>query len=47
MMKKEYMAPEFEELELLQEGFLCASTDIEDGDPVPMGGADDEEGDGL
>ena len=47
MNKKFYMAPESEEILIQTEGFLAASTDIDDGDPVPMGGSDTEEGDGL
>ncbi len=36
MNKKMYFAPEME-VELLEtEGFLCASGDIDDGDPVPV-----------
>ena len=37
MNKKFYMAPECEEIILQTEGFLAASTDIDEGDPVPMG----------
>jgi hypothetical protein len=47
MNKKFYMAPESEEILIQTEGFLAASTDIDDGDPVPMGGSDSEEGDGF
>lgn len=47
MNKKLYFAPECEVVILQTEGFLAASGDIDDGDPVPMGGSDDEEGDGL
>jgi hypothetical protein len=36
MNKKMYFAPEMEEQLLEMEGFLCASGDIEDGDPVPV-----------
>ena len=46
-MKKFYVAPELEELEMELEGFLCGSGDIEDGAPVDMGGEDNEEDDGL
>ena len=46
-MKKYYVAPEFEELNLEMEGFLCGSADIEDGTPADMGGANDDEDDGL
>lgn len=41
------MAPECEEIILQTEGFLAASTDIDEGDPVPMGGKDEEPGDGF
>ena len=47
MSKKFYMAPEVEELLIETEGFLAASSDIEDGDPIPMDGSDDNEGDGF
>ena len=47
MSKKFYVAPESEELMLMTEGFLAASSDIDEGDPVPMGGSDSEEGDGF
>ena len=48
MDKKMYFAPEFEELEMLTEGFLCASTDLDEGDVIPgMDKNDDEEGDGF
>lgn len=47
MNKKMYFAPECEEIILQTEGFLAASTDIDDGDPIPMGGDDDSEDDGL
>ena len=47
MSKKFYMAPESEELMLMTEGFLAASNDIDDGDPIPMGPTDPEEGDGF
>lgn len=47
MNKKLYFAPECEEIILQTEGFLAASGDIEDGDPVPFGGDDDSEDDGL
>ena len=46
-MKKFYIAPEVEELELELEGFLCGSSDIEDGGKVDMGGSSDDEDDGL
>lgn len=46
-MKKMYFAPEVEELELELEGFLCGSTDIDDGVPADMGGNNDDENDGL
>ena len=46
-MRKDYVAPEFEELEIELEGFLCGSKDIADGDPVDMGGENDDEDDGL
>ena len=46
-MKKIYVAPEVEELELELEGFLCGSANIEDGTPVDMGGGNDDEDDGL
>ena len=46
-MKKMYVAPEVEELELELEGFLCGSADIEDGSPVDMGGENGDEDDGL
>ncbi len=47
MNKKLYFEPECEVIILQTEGFLAASGDIDDGDPVPMGGEDKEEGDGL
>jgi hypothetical protein len=48
MSKKFYMAPESEELMLMTEGFLAASNDIDDGDPVPMdGGGDGGDDDGF
>ena len=46
-MKKMYVAPEVEELELELEGFLCGSSDIDDGTPADMGGTDNGEDDGL
>lgn len=46
-MKKFYVAPELEELEMELEGFLCGSTDIEDGTPADIGGQNDDEDDGL
>ena len=46
-MKKVYFAPEVEELDLELEGFLCGSSDIEDGTPADMGGSNDDEDDGL
>ena len=46
-MKKFYVAPELEELEMELEGFLCGSADIEDGTPADMGGGNDDEDDGL
>jgi hypothetical protein len=46
-MRKYYVAPELEELEMELEGFLCGSTDIEDGTPVDMGGNNNDEDDGL
>jgi hypothetical protein len=46
-MKKYYVAPELEELEMELEGFLCGSKDIADGDPVDMGGENNDEDDGL
>ena len=46
-MKKVYFAPEVEELDLELEGFLCGSSDIEDGTPADMGGGNDDEDDGL
>ena len=48
MNKKLYFAPECEEIILQTEGFLAASGDIDDGDPVPMGGEDgDADDDGF
>ena len=47
MNKKMYFAPEADEMELLMEGFLCASTDLDEGDPLPMDKSDDTEDDGL
>lgn len=47
MIKKNYVAPEFEELEIELEGFLCGSKDITDGLPIDMEGEDDGEDDGL
>jgi hypothetical protein len=44
-MKKMYVAPEVEELELELEGFLCGS--IEDQAPADMGGENNDEDDGL
>ena len=32
---------------LMTEGFLAASTDLDVGDPVPMGGGDNNEEDGF
>jgi hypothetical protein len=46
-MKKFYVAPELEELDLELEGFLCGSKDIEDGTPIDMGGENNDEDDGL
>jgi hypothetical protein len=46
-MKKYYVAPELEELEIELEGFLCGSKDIVDGGEVDFGGDDDDEDDGL
>lgn len=46
-MRKYYVAPELEELEIELEGFLCGSADIEDGTPVDMGGGNNDEDDGL
>lgn len=46
-MKKNYIAPEMDEVLYATEGFLCASTDLNDGDPIPMGGDNDDEGDGF
>ena len=46
-MKKFYVAPELEELEMELEGFLCGSDDIEDGTPADIGGQNDDEDDGL
>lgn len=46
-MKKMYVAPEVEELNLELEGFLCGSADIEDGGKVDMGGDNGDEDDGL
>ena len=47
MNKKMYFAPEMEEQLMEMEGFLCASGDLNDGDPLPMGGKDDGEDDGF
>ncbi len=47
MNKKMYFAPETEAIELLQEGFLCASDVLEDGDPIPVGGEDNSDEDGF
>ena len=48
MSKKFYMAPECEEILIKTEGFLAASTDIDEDQPVPMGGgSSDEEDDGF
>ena len=47
MNKKMYFAPEMEEQLFEMEGFLCASKDLDDGDPVPFGGNDDSSDDGL
>lgn len=47
MNKKFYMTPEVEEVELELEGFLCGSSDIEEGVPVDMGGDNNDEDDGL
>ena len=48
MNKKFYEAPELGVILLKTEGFLAASGDIDDGDPIPMGGKeDDSEGDGF
>jgi hypothetical protein len=47
MSKKFYMAPESEELLIETEGFLAASTDLDEGDPIPMGGGDNNEDDGF
>lgn len=47
MNKKLYFEPECEVIILQTEGFLAASGDIDDGDPVPMGGNDDSDDDGL
>ena len=46
MNKKFYVAPEMEELLIETEGFLAASGDIDDGDPVPTndGEAGDDDG---
>ena len=46
MNKKFYVAPEMEELLIETEGFLAASGDIDDGDPVPIneGEAGDDDG---
>ena len=46
-MRKYYVAPEFEELEIELEGFLCGSKDITDGGIVDMEGENDDEDDGL
>ena len=47
MSKKFYEAPELGVILLKTEGFLAASGDIDDGDPIPMGGEDNEEKDGF
>ena len=47
MNKKFYSAPEVEELILETQGFLAASTDIGEEDPVPFNGNDDSEDDGF
>ena len=48
MNKKMYFAPEMEEQLMEMEGFLCASTDLDEGDPIPgMDKNDDSEGDGF
>ena len=47
MSKKFYVSPEMDEMALETEGFLAASTDLGDNDPIPYGGDDDSEGDGL
>jgi hypothetical protein len=46
MEKKEYYTPFSEVIDLTCEGFLCASADFEDGDPVSFnpGDAGDDEG---
>ena len=46
MEKKQYTTPWIEILDLEIEGFLCASTDFEDGDSVTFnpGDAGDNEG---
>jgi hypothetical protein len=46
-MKKYYVAPELEELEIELEGFLCGSQEIGDHVPVDMGGENNDEDDGL
>jgi hypothetical protein len=47
MSKKFYEAPELEVILLKTEGFLAASGDIDEGDPIPMGGPDGDEEDGF
>jgi hypothetical protein len=46
MEKRQYTTPWMEILDLEIEGFLCASKDFEDGDPVTFnpGDAGDDEG---
>ncbi len=47
MNKKMYFAPEMEEQLMEMEGFLCASTDLDETTPLPMGGENNDEGDGF
>lgn len=47
MNKKFYEAPELGVILLKTEGFLAASGDIDDGDPIPVGGNDNDPEDGF
>ena len=48
MSKKFYEAPEIDVILLATEGFLCASGDIDEGDPIPgMDKSDNSEDDGF
>lgn len=47
MSKKFYMTPESEELMLEIESSILGASDIKDGDPADMGGADGDEDDGF